>query len=359
MVWFVHLRWESFEEEQGGVGLGVVVVFSGQSLYRVHLEFENWIDRSDSDSFAYYLMIRRKFRLLIGVFGSLLMTIPNLLAQDSSAGIEAVSAANKAYVEAFNRADAEGLAKLWTEDGTWSNPVTHETLSGREELKSAFGEFFKEHSGAELQLKRQSVKLLSDAVAVEEGSAEVTRSGVPITITDYTAVFVKTDGAWLLSRVVEVESRGEAPQKGPLSKISWLEGTWVDETEGSSVSYHNEWIAGGRFLRRTFSVVIDGKVDMTGREVVGWDPAAKTIRSWVFDSEGGFAELQWKQNSENPKRWIKVAKGTLGTGEVVSAIHIMTQVDEDHYTFEAVARESDGEIQPNIDEVNVVRAADH
>ena len=54
--------------------------------------------------------------------------------------------------------------------------------------------------------------------------------------------------------------------------------------------------------------------------------------------------------------WTKEVKGTLSSGETVSAVHIMTQVDDDEYTFEAVARENNGELLPNIDEVTVVRS---
>lgn len=46
----------------------------------------------------------------------------------------------------------------------------------------------------------------------------------------------------------------------------------------------------------------------------------------------------------------------LGSGEPVSATHIMTRLDDDRYTFKAVARERDGELLPNIDEVTVVRS---
>jgi hypothetical protein len=165
------------------------------------------------------------------------------------------------------------------------------------------------------------------------------------------------DGNWLLSRVVEIDIPSAAPMDGPMKKIAWLEGIWMDDAGGSSVSYENRWIAGGRFMRRTFTIEIDGKIDMKGREIVGWDPVGKSIRSWAFDSTGGFAELRWKQSEKNPKRWSKEAKGTLSSGETVSAIHIMTQLDDDHYTFEAVARENNGELLPNIDEVTVVRSS--
>ena len=295
-----------------------------------------------------------------GLIGSVLLlatTSVESKAQDEAAAKTAIQTATKTYVVAFNRGDADAVAKLWSPDGTWSNPVTAERLTGRKELKDGFDAFFANHKGASLNLKTQSVTLLTKDVAVEEGTAEVSHSGSPGILTGYTAIHVMTDGNWLLSRVVEIEIPSAAPKDGPMKKIAWLEGIWMDDAGGSSVSYENRWIAGGRFMRRTFTIEIDGKVDMKGREIVGWDPVGKSIRSWAFDSTGGFAELRWKQSEKNPKRWSKEAKGTLSSGETVSAIHIMTQLDDDHYTFEAVARENNGELLPNIDEVTVVRSA--
>ena len=295
-----------------------------------------------------------------GLIGSVLLLATSTIdskAQDEAATTAAIGAATKAYVEAFNRGDAQAVANLWSPDGIWSNPVTSEKLTGSKELKAGFEEFFSNYKGASLNLVTQSVTMLTKDVAVEEGSAVVTHSGSPGILTGYTAIHVMTDGNWLLSRVVEVEAPSEAPKDGPLKKLAWLEGVWMDEAGGSSISYENVWIAGGSFLRRTFTVEIDGKVDMTGREIVGWDPVGKAIRSWVFDSTGSFAEMRWKQSKKNPKRWTKEVKGTLSSGETVSAVHIMTQVDDDEYTFEAVARENNGELLPNIDEVTVVRSS--
>jgi uncharacterized protein (TIGR02246 family) len=285
------------------------------------------------------------------------MAITSSMAQDEAAALKAIRKATRSYVEAFNRGDAAALANSWSPTGTWSNPISGESVSGRENLKGGFEEFFKIHKGARLKIETQAVKLLTATVAVEEGTADVTYSGSPPTLTGYTAIHVLKDGTWLLDRVIETDAPASGLEDGPLGEIAWLEGGWVDEAGGSSVSYQNEWVAGGRFMRRSFKVLIDGRIDMTGREIVGWDAAGKVVRSWVFDSAGGFAELRWKRSADNPDRWVKEAKGVLGSGEIVSATHIMTRLDDDRYTFEAVARERDGELLPNIDEVTVVRSA--
>ena len=44
-----------------------------------------------------------------------------------------------------------------------------------------------------------------------------------------------------------------------------------------------------------------GQVDISGIQVIGWDPIAKAIRSWTFDSNGGFAEGKWEHRGD---RWF-------------------------------------------------------
>ena len=89
-------------------------------------------------------------------------------------------------------------------------------------------------------------------------------------------------------------------------------------------------------------------------QIVGWDPAAKQIRSWVFDSDGGFGEGTW---SKKENAWYVQSTGTLPDGRKSSSVNIITYVDENTCTWQSVNREAGGELLPNIDEVLVVRQA--
>ena len=59
------------------------------------------------------------------------------------------------------------------------------------------------------------------------------------------------------------------------------------------------WTDNHRFILGQFTVQIGGKPAMTGSQRIGWDPLKKTIRSWVFDSEGGFAEGLWSRERKH------------------------------------------------------------
>ncbi len=293
----------------------------------------------------------------------LLITQQALLAAESES--IAVTARVKAYAEAFNKGDAKALAAFWASDATWTDPRTGESVVGREKIQSGFEELFKANKGARLELEVQSIKFLTADVALEEGVATVSVPDMPPSKSGYTAVQVKKGGQWLIERVIETTDgtepavepagTGASEKKGPLKDIAWLEGTWIDEGDESTIYFDNQWVAGGNFLSRTFDVVIRDRVDIHGLEIVGWDAVNKQIRSWVFDSDGAFAELTWRRQKDNPGQWTKSAKGTLSSGDRVTATHVMKKVDDDTYTFEAVGRERNGELLENIDEVTVVR----
>jgi hypothetical protein len=87
-------------------------------------------------------------------------------------------------------------------------------------------------------------------------------------------------------------------------------------------------------------------------QVIGWDESTKQIRSWVFDSDGGFGDGIW---SRKENRWTIKSTGTLPDGGKSSAVQIMTQVDGDSFKWQSVNREVDGELLPNVDEVLIVR----
>ena len=88
-------------------------------------------------------------------------------------------------------------------------------------------------------------------------------------------------------------------------------------------------------------------------QLIGWDPSTGKIRSWVFDSDGGFGEATWTKKGN---RWIINAAATMPDGRKTSAINILNVLDKNSFTWHK-GRELDGEILPNIEPIKVVRNA--
>jgi hypothetical protein len=144
----------------------------------------------------------------------------------------------------------------------------------------------------------------------------------------------------------------EAPQASPLEELDWMVGQWVDKGENSTITTTCSWALDRKFLKRSFSVAIEGHLSLEGNQFVGWDPIAKQIRSWTFDSEGGVGQGRWIRDGD---RWLVKMSFVLATGERASAVNVITYVDEDTLRWQSISREIAGELQPSIPEVTVVR----
>jgi hypothetical protein len=99
------------------------------------------------------------------------------------------------------------------------------------------------------------------------------------------------------------------------------------------------------------------RFDLTDRRVGGdgWDSETQEIRSWVFDSDGGFGDRFWTEEGKG-NRWQIEAVNTLPDGSQSPAVHVITKVDDDHYTWESGNRSVDGLLLPSI---TVARVGKH
>jgi hypothetical protein len=129
-------------------------------------------------------------------------------------------------------------------------------------------------------------------------------------------------------------------------------GNWVDQDEQARIDFECSWAKNQNFLVRSFTVVVEDRFDMSGMQVIGWDAAAKGIRSWTFDSEGGFAEATWTQEGGH---WFISNAGVLADGRKTTMVNVVKPVDENSFTWQTIERTVGGELLPNIDEVTIVR----
>ncbi|MEZ6044177.1 MAG: hypothetical protein R3C11_01055 [Planctomycetaceae bacterium] len=87
-----------------------------------------------------------------------------------------------------------------------------------------------------------------------------------------------------------------------LQSLEWLIGDWqvdIDSAEATLTS-SNIWSMNQNFIISNFSSQRDGEPGIAGVQIIGWDPVEETIRSWIFDSYGGFGSGTW---SENDGKW--------------------------------------------------------
>ncbi len=85
---------------------------------------------------------------------------------------------------------------------------------------------------------------------------------------------------------------------------------------------------------------------------IGWDPAAKKIRSWIFDADGGFGEGAW---SKDGKKWIIKTHSILRDGKKATATYTIAPGDGDTMTLHATERTVDGNALPDNKEIKLKR----
>ena len=256
------------------------------------------------------------------------------------------------YVAAFNAQDAKALSAHWSPEGVYISRLSGSRVTGREALVAEFTALFEEVKDMRLEVATESIDFVSPNVAIEQGSATVVRPKESPTMSTYSVVYVRRDGKWLIDRVSEKEVVEPPSHYEQLKCLEWMIGSWVDQDGEGTVATECHWARNNNFIIRSFNISIDGALDMAGMQVIGWDPARKQIRSWVFDSDGGFNEGVWQQQKQN---WIVRCKATLPDGRVANSDSIMKPLDEDRFTWQQVNRFVDGEMLPNLEEVVIER----
>ena len=264
----------------------------------------------------------------------------------------AIRKAVDSYVKAFNSRDAKSVAMHWSPDAVYTSRTTGEQVTGREAIEAQFATIFKDNPQAKIAATPQSIQFVSPNVAVEHGTAQFLQAEEEPAESEYTAVYVRRDGNWLLDRVTEEEVPIVQSNYEQLKPLEWIIGNWVDEDENASIVTECSWTRNNNFITRSFTVSVGDEIDMAGMQIIGWDPAAKRIRSWTFDSDGGFAEGSWTSKND---RWFVRKSGMLQDGRQATSLNIIKRIDDDTITVQSINRSVAGELLPNIDEVRVVR----
>lgn len=274
-------------------------------------------------------------------------------AADQAADKAAIEKAIESYTAAFNAADAKALAAHWSPEAVYINPLTGSQVEGRAAIEKEFAAILADLKDTKLAVDVGSIRFISPSVAVENGVAKLVSADGQPEESSYTAIHVKRAGKWLLDRVTEEDLPIVLSHYEQLKGLEWMIGSWVDGDDHARIETTCQWTRNKNFITRSFTVSVRDRIDMTGMQLIGWDPAAKQIRSWVFDSDGGFAEGRWARKDN---RWSITTTGTTPDGLKASSVNVITLVDDNRFKWQSVSRIADGELLPNIDEVVVVRA---
>lgn len=274
----------------------------------------------------------------------------NQAQQNEEVDKKAIQNVVQSYQEAYNQQDATKLIAQWASDATYINPVTGESAEGREAIEKLFKEKFAQGKKRRLEITINSIAFPNADEAIENGVMKVTVDDQPPQQMAYQAGYVRENGKWLVKAISEIELQGPSSNFEQLKDLAWLEGKWEDSDDNVDILFDNQWDKYKNFIIQQFKMKIYGQDDIEGKQIIAWDSVKDVVRSWVFDSDGGFGEGTWEKVD---KSWYATMRFTLNDGRVASSINIYTPIDDHSYTFASVEREVDGEILPDMNPVTV------
>lgn len=220
------------------------------------------------------------------------------------------------YLQAFNRHDAAAAAGHWAATGENLNLDSGEVTRGREAVREVFAALFAADAEAAIDIDVGSIRPLRVDVALVDGVSRVSYADGEVAGSRFSAVVVRDQDRWQLASVREAGCPAPGRRTHPLEELAWLVGSWENVGAGVTASGQCAWSGDRAFLTRHHVVSSADPADAPasgdaripallasargGRrevtEVIGWDPEREVIRSWIFSSDGRFAEGTWSRD---------------------------------------------------------------
>ncbi len=268
-----------------------------------------------------------------------------------SADKAAIEAAAQTFAKAFESGDVKSVAALFTDEGEYMSDDGIQ-LHGRSALAKAYEGFFAKRPQLKVESKTDAIRFLGADTAIQEGTFTVTAKDTPPDANRFSTLYVRQEGKWLIGLMKEWGD--EETKKPSLSDLSWLIGTWESDGPDLTARTTYEWTANKSFIRAQYSLTPKkaGERASSGVQVIGIDPAVGQIRAWLFDSDGGIGESNWKWDGD---RWVIESVGTLPDGSRTSAVNFLARSGSDAFTWKSVERTLAGESQPDVPSVTVKR----
>lgn len=256
----------------------------------------------------------------------------------------------QAQQEAYNNQDASKLTAQLASDAIYINPITGDSAEGKEAIEKLFKGKFAQSKKRRLEITIKNIEFPSPNEAIENGMMKVIIDDQEPLQMAYKTDYVKENGQWLIQALREVELQKPTSNFEQLKDLAWMVGKWKDSDDNVDILFDNQWDKYKNFITQHFNVKIYGHDDIEGKQIIAWDAVKNVIRSWVFDSDGGFGEGTWEKEDNS---WYASMHYTLSDGRVASSKNIYTPLDNQSYIFASVEREVDGEILPNMDPITV------
>ena len=142
-----------------------------------------------------------------------------------------------------------------------------------------------------------------------------------------------------------------------LEQFDWLVGKWEAKSKEVTIRTECRWIANKSFLQRDYVVRQNGLTTSAGIQIIGWDPQAGQVRSWSFDSSGGYGTGAWTPTQQG---WRIASAGVLADGTRTSSQDVLICVPGERNVlgWRSTDRKVGTMALPDTDEVVLERLAE-
>jgi uncharacterized protein (TIGR02246 family) len=302
--------------------------------------------------------MNRQSTLLLSGMVMLVLGVGLMTAQDKTGkdpkrepDRQAIDKLSKEMAQAFDKRDAAGVAAHYTAEGEFIRN-DGEAIRGRAEIQKAYAEFFKKLTGKpKLELQSDGLRFPSADTAIAEVTLRLkNEEGETIASSWRNTLLVREGGQWKVAITREWDR--DVAQDVTLKELEWLIGIWQVATKDREVTTTYEWDENKVFIRGKFAVKEGGKVIESGTQMIGKDNADGVIRSWVFQSDGGFGGGVWTREG---KKWTVNVRGVMPDGKELTGHSIYVHVDSNTHSWQAVNRKLDGEPVPDTVPIKVTK----
>lgn len=302
--------------------------------------------------------MHRKSTLLVTGLALLALGVGFMTAQDKPAKDPKLEADKlaidklvKDMIAAFEKRDAAALATHYTTEAEFIRN-DGEPIRGQAEIQKAWAEYFKTLKGKmKLEVQSDNLRFPSADSAVAEATLRLKdEDGEVIASSWRNTLLMREGGQWKVAIVREWDR--DSTEDVALKELEWLIGTWQASTKEREVTTTYEWDENKVFIRGKYTVKEGDKVIEAGTQFIGKDNAEGVIRSWVFQSDGGFGGGVWTREG---KKWSVDVHGVTPDGAELEGTSVYIHVDPNTYTWQAVNQTLNDEPIPDTQPIKVTK----
>lgn len=268
---------------------------------------------------------------------------------------EDVRAMFRQYVADFNEQNAHAMISKWKHSGVFIDRATGLRTFGRESILQHLQTLFESRNDLVMGGRLDNVRFVRPDVACVTGFVTTASDEDEPLESNFTAIAVRDDGAWLFDSVEEAPLASTPSPDGRLSKLEFLVGRWQDIDGEEAVMTNTRWGENRSFLVRSYWIADGSSTSDQSTEVIGWDLHQGVIRSWTFHSDGSFGESVWHERESG---WDVKMKQTLADGRIAAATQAIMVIDQDTLSVQRIGEEIAGSMRPSRPPVRVVRISD-